>query len=195
MRSAAVILAGQDPARSGKATTDFADQIMRRKRKRMTRKSGDWFSGDVMLGPPDTGNTLRNGQCGRDRRPVGRRGQGQDRRLVVGARRHRRALPGRPQCRPYAFVNARLQAVAAALRRRAPQAGASSATAWWSIPGPCSTRSQSSSGRACRSARKSAGRRERHADPAAAPRARCSSAKPQRGNSDRHHPPRHRSGL
>jgi hypothetical protein len=36
------------------------------------------------------------------RRPVGRRGQGQDRRLAVGARRRRRALPGRPQCRPHA---------------------------------------------------------------------------------------------
>ena len=60
----------------------------------------------------------RNGQCCRRRRPVGRRREGQDRRLVVGAGRHRRALPGRPQCRPYARHQRRnLQAGAAALRR------------------------------------------------------------------------------
>ena len=34
-------------------------------------------------------------------RPVGRRRQGQDRRLAVRAGRRGRALPGRPQCRPY----------------------------------------------------------------------------------------------
>ena len=44
----------------------------------------------------------KHGQCGRRRLAVGRRGQGQDRRLAVGAGRRRRALPGRPQCRPYA---------------------------------------------------------------------------------------------
>src|SRR6516225_8893221 len=42
-----------------------------------------------------------NGQCCRRRRPVGRRRERQDRRLVVGTGRHRRAIPGRPQRRPY----------------------------------------------------------------------------------------------
>ena len=61
-----------------------------------------------------------HGQCRRRRRPMGRRGQGQDRRLAVGARRCRRALPGRPQCRPHAGRRqCRIQAEPAALRRGA----------------------------------------------------------------------------
>jgi ATP phosphoribosyltransferase regulatory subunit len=85
-------------------------------------------------------NAARREAC---RRPVGRRGQGQDRRLAVGARRRRGALPGRPQCRPHARHRRRhLQALAAALGRRAPrQALGSSATASSSIPGRCSPRS------------------------------------------------------
>jgi adenylosuccinate synthase len=37
--------------------------------------------------------------------------------------------------------------------------------------------------------------RERHADPAAAPRARCAPRILQRQHGDRHHPPRYRPGL
>src|SRR5580704_15812181 len=43
-----------------------------------------------------------DGECGGGRRPMGRRRQGQDRRLAVVRGRHRGALPGRPQCRAYA---------------------------------------------------------------------------------------------
>ena len=58
-------------------------------------------------------------RCG-DGRPMGRRGQGQDRRLAVRARRYRRALPGRPQRRPHPGDRQRdVQARAPAIRRRA----------------------------------------------------------------------------
>ena len=57
--------------------------------------------------PADPRRTRRSreadhGQRGGRRQPVGRRGQGQDRRLALRARRCRRALPGRAQCRPHA---------------------------------------------------------------------------------------------
>ena len=59
------------------------------------------------------------GERHRDRRPVGRRGQGQDRRLAGQPRRRRRPLPGRPQCRPHAGGRRPdLQIVAAALGHR-----------------------------------------------------------------------------
>ena len=64
-----------------------------------------------------------SGQCRGRRLPMGRRGQGQDRGLAVGARRHRGALPGRPQCRPHPRRGRHhLQGLAAALGRRARQA-------------------------------------------------------------------------
>src|ERR1700732_3074941 len=43
-----------------------------------------------------------DGECGGGRRPMGRRRQGQDRRLAVARGRHRGAFSGRPQCRAYA---------------------------------------------------------------------------------------------
>ena len=62
----------------------------------------------------------KGGQCRGRRLPMGRRRQGQDRRLAVRARRCRRALPGRPQCRPYARGRRHhLQALAAPLGRGA----------------------------------------------------------------------------
>ena len=93
---------------------------------RMIRKSGPGSRDDrlfrtIMLEPRELQREYpRNGQCCRRRRPMGRRGEGQDRRLVVGAGRHRRALPGRPQCRPHAGHQRRnLQAGAAAVGRAA----------------------------------------------------------------------------
>ena len=65
-----------------------------------------------------SGKETSYGQCRRRRRPVGRRGEGQDRGLAVGARRYRRALSGRSQRRSY--VGHRrddLQASRAAVRR------------------------------------------------------------------------------
>ena len=43
----------------------------------------------------------RDGQCRRCRRPVGRRREGQDRRLALARSGRRRALPGRPQRRAH----------------------------------------------------------------------------------------------
>src|SRR5450759_4528864 len=64
--------------------------------------------------------SIADGECCSSRVPVGRRGQGQDRRLAVRAGRYRRPLPGRSQCRPHFGDRWRhLQVVAAALRRGA----------------------------------------------------------------------------
>ena len=138
------------------------------------------------------------GECGGRRRPVGRRGQGQDRRLAVGARRRRRALPGRPQCRPYARHRRQdLQAVAAAVGRRAPgQARRHRQRRRRRSLGALSPRSTSSRRRASTvTPRQPAHRRERHADPAAAPRARPHPRGSRRRRQDRHHRARHRPGL
>ena len=115
-----------------------------------------------------------NGECGGDRRPVGRRGQGQDRRLAVRARRHRRALPGRPQRRPHArHRQPDLQAGASALRRRAPRQAQRHRQR--RRPRSVAPRQRDRRPQAARHRDRSAqpeDRRERHADPAAASRAR-----------------------
>ena len=84
------------------------------------RHCGGRCRGVASLAPSVEQAQGSHGECGRGRLPVGRRGQGQDRRLALRAGRHRRALPGRPQCRPYARHRRRhLQAVAAAVGRGA----------------------------------------------------------------------------
>ena len=66
------------------------------------------------------GRTGAHGQRGGRRRAVGRRGQGQDRRLALRARRRDRAVPGRAQRRAHAGDRRHgLQAVAAAVGHRA----------------------------------------------------------------------------
>ena len=142
--------------------------------------------------------TVPHGKCCRGRLPVGRRRQGQDRRLAVRAGRHRRPLPGRPQCRPHAGDQRHhLQALAAALRRGAAgeavdhrqRCGARSARA--DRRDRTAQGTQGVSGHAGQSAH----RREHAADPAAASRARRDPRIRQCGDPHRHHAPRHRPGL
>ena len=138
-----------------------------------------------------------NGQCGSDRRPMGRRGQGQDRGLAERARRGRGALPGRPQCRPYpGHRQPDLQAGAAALRR--------------GPPGQAFDHRQRRRGRSLAlprggpeglgpgrvgDARQPQDRQPRRADPAAAPRPRRLARGCAGHHQDRHHAARHRPGL
>jgi len=87
-------------------------------------KAGASF-GELRLGKPRIPAThpgIDNVECSSDRRAMGRRGQRQDRRLAVGARRRGGALPGRAQCRPHAGDRRRhLQAQFVALRRGPPR--------------------------------------------------------------------------
>ena len=125
-----------------------------------------------------------NGERHGRRRPVGRRGQGQDRGLAVGARRDRRALPGRPQRRPHAgHRRPGLQARRCCRRASCGRASCrSSATASSSTRGRCSRRSSGCAAQGVDGhARHAAARRERDADPAAARRARP----PARGSARR----------
>ncbi len=138
-----------------------------------------------------------DGECGCRGRPVGRRGQRQDRRLAVRAGRRGRAFPGRAQCRPHARHRRQgLQAVASALRRRAPQQalghrqrrGARSACTG------VRSRAPERAGRR-HHARQPARGRERHADPLDPPRTRRAARERQRRDEDRHDQARHRPGL
>ena len=139
----------------------------------------------------------RNGQCCRRRRSVGRRGKGQDRRLVVGAGRHRCALPGRPQCRPYPRDQRRnlqartvavgrvaaVEAVGDRQRRRGRSAGVPRRSCQTAGPGRRRRPGQSAY---CR---------KRDADSAVAPRTRCTPGVFQRHHGDRDDAAWHRPGL
>ena len=108
---------------------------------------------------------------------MGRRRQGQDRRLAVRARRYRRALPGRPQCRPHARHRRRqLQAEPAAVRRGAArQAVGHRQRRRRRSVGASSTRSSGCKAQGVAVTPDNLRpRRECRADPAAAPRARRS---------------------
>ena len=90
-----------------------------------------------------------HGQRRRHRRPVGRRGQGQGGGLARQPRRHRGALPGRPQRRPHAGGRQPdLQAARCCPRAWCAASSASSATAWCSTRRRCWTRSTASPRRA-----------------------------------------------
>ena len=138
-----------------------------------------------------------NGQRGSDRRPVGRRGQGQDRGLAERARRGRGALPGRPQCRPHpGDRQPDLQAGPAAVGRGPPgqafdhrqrRRGRSLA-----LPGR--GREGLGPGRVG-DARQPQDRQPCRADPAAAPRPRRLARGRAGHHQDRHDPARHRPGL
>ena len=138
----------------------------------------------------------RLGQRSSDRRAMGRRGQGQDRRLAGRARRHGGALPGRSQCRPHARRGRPdLQAFAAPVRR-----GARYPVRHRQRRGARSLAPQGRGGAAgrtgCRDlARDPAHRRYLPADPAAPPRTRRPARGRERRGQDRHHAARHRTGL
>ena len=133
-----------------------------------------------------------HGQCRGDRRPVGRRGQGQDRRLAVAARRCRGALPGRPQCRPHAGHRR---------RRVPPEPAAVGRGAAGQAVDHRQRRGGRSLGAACarsrRSARKGvdvtpailAARRQRHPDPAARTREIDRAREEARGDQQASAPP------
>ena len=151
--------------------------------RRPARSAGRGGANPVFLQTlrPRARGRVAYGECGRGRRPVGRRGQGQDRRLALRAGRHRGALPGRPQCGPYAGHRRRhLQAVAAAVGRGA--AGQAVGDRQWRGARSARARSTRSSRLAAQGvdgdARQPAHRRERDPDPAAASASSTSSAKP-----------------
>ena len=130
---------------------------------------------------------------------MGRRRQGQDRRLAVRAGRRGRALPGRPQCRPHARHRRRKSTSC----RCCPPASCarassrSSATASCSIPHALVGRDRRASpSRASRSRRENL----RVAENAtlilsAPPRTRRPARERQRRHQDRHHQARHRPRL
>ena len=134
-----------------------------------------------------------------DRRPMGRRGQRQDRRLAVGAGRRRGALSGRPQCRPYAgHRQCRIQAEPAALGRRAAgQAVDHRQRRRRRSLGACSTRSTRSAARASTSRPTDLKLAENAAlDPALARRSSTGPARKRSGaRQHRHDRARHRPGL
>ena len=138
-----------------------------------------------------------DGECCGCRIPVGRRRQRQDRRLAVGAGRHRRPLPGRPQCRPYAGDRRlNLQAVAAAVRRRARrQAFGHRQRRGRRSAGADRRDRPAEEARHRGDARQSAHRRKRDPDPAAASGARGAARGRRCGDPHRHDQARHRPGL
>src|ERR1700737_3899383 len=164
----------------------------------MIRNRGHRFSEKIMREQIELQReNLRKGQCCRRRRPVGRRREGQDRRLVVGAGRHRRALPGRPQCRPHPRHQWRdLQARAVALRRAAALETCRDRQRGGGRSGGLPRRGgQTKSPGRRRQPGQSAGRRKRHPDPAITSRTRCLAGILQRHPRDGHHAARHRPAL
>ena len=138
-----------------------------------------------------------NGQRGSDRRPVGRRGQGQDRGLAERARRGRGALPGRPQCRPYAGDRQPdLQAGSAAVGRgaRGQAVDHRQRRRGRSLALPRGGREGLGSGRVG-DARQPQDRQPCRADPAAASRPRRLARGRAGHHQDRHDAARHRPGL
>ncbi|CAA9499481.1 MAG: Adenylosuccinate synthetase, partial [uncultured Sphingomonadaceae bacterium] len=133
----------------------------------------------------------------RDRRAMGRRGQGQDRRLAQLARRRGCQVSGRPQCGPHARHRRRgLQAVLAPLRHRAGPAVANRQRRGvrpLALPRGGGAAARAGRGR---HPRDPPGRRHLPADPALPPRARRAARGGERPRGqDRHHAPRHRSSL
>ena len=120
LASVARILYREDASHGAAPAVIWAGRMIRNSLPRDPIR-GQRLSGQSMLAQRQLQREYpRNGQCCRRRRPMGRRGKGQDRRLVVGAGRYRRALPGRSQCRSYPGHQRRnLQAGAAAVGRAA----------------------------------------------------------------------------
>ena len=131
--------------------------------------------------------------------PVGRRGQGQDRRLADRPRPGRGALPGRPQRRPHAgHRRAQDGAAADPFGRHARRRGLLHRQRRGRRPGAPADRDRAH--RAARRGRALAAVRQRilPADPALSRRDRpCprGAAREQRQRQDRHHRQGHRPGL
>ncbi len=130
-------------------------------------------------------------------RPVGRRGQGQDRRLAVRAGGRDLPLPGRTQCRPHAGHRRRgLQAEPAALGHRALGQAERDRQRRGARPMGADRRDRAAAGAGGRGLAADADdRREHAADPAGAPRPGPDARGGGGRRQDRHDRARHRPGL
>ena len=138
-------------------------------------------------------------ECGGRRLAMGRRGQGQDRRLALRTRRRGGAFPRRPQCRSHVGDRRQdLQALPAAIGRRARRQAVDHRQRR-RVRSACvrGRGRQAEDARRRGRARPAEDCRECGADPVAASRAGRlpRGCRDELGHQDRHDPARHRAGL